>query len=380
METVSIISVLIEDPLWVIGSLGILLLPLVFFGTSLIQNFREEWWFHGALLVVSTVMYYALSVFPFAHEFLIQYRSDWSWMYLLEHLSVWNVITLGLFVMASFAVLSVTLLMCLAVYSLFTLRLDRLVVLFKRYYEYSASLVVYAVSMVSAFILLQIFSGGVLFQDVERFFSFGLLIFGLSFFLKSVDSAVFSQPRSLLRFGLVSTAMIVFSWLMHEIIRSDFTQAFPSKTLFVVSLVGFFVGILFGGYYMVAFIHSRFASGPYVDVWLQQQHAFKRALMYFFVAPEQRTFSAQLMNKAVFINIVVGGSMLHLVSGGNFLLGTCSVFVGYFILFYLLDFQQDMLEKGELVQHRSFSIDRGMEHLMDEWEYHDEIAEISVGG
>jgi len=341
-----------EDPWWVGASGGILAVVLVLFVFSMLRNVRSLFWYYLAAILIGVV--YSLYVYwnPVFLEALVAYRSDWSLVYLLNNFSFSSVLSLWVYYLIVYGFLAIIIIVTLGLCALLTFRWRRLKIIIERSLSESWYVLLFSVLTVFFNYLLVLFFDQLSFDMLMSWFEVFAFLFCLQFFLRLLDNAYLHTPKLFLEYAYATgLAFLLFRLLA---LWYDFgvqNQAF-AQDLFFQHLFSFFLVILLLGYLATFFVRALFSSAFFLEHHQDKMSVFYVWTSRLFLIPKDKSYSAQRILLGINISIVMSFVFVLFLLKAWYLVLIPVFFLGFFGLFFLLDRQEDMRVKGDLVNER----------------------------
>lgn len=348
------------DPWWVGGSAAILFVIVVFFVFSLFKNARSLIWFYGASILVAVLYSAYIYWYPFFVEALVAYRSDWSLVFMLNNFSLTSILSQLVYYMILYGIIAITIIVVLGVWSLLTFRWRRLRIILERSFSESWFILFFSIlSVAFGYIALPFFEQ-LSFSTLSSMFELFAFLFVLQFFLRMIDNAYLHTPKLFMEFSYATGLVFLLShYLLDWYAFTTSEQAF-AKTMFLDHLFSFFLVILILGLLVTFFVRAIFSSAFFLE-----HYQAKTSLLFvwtsrLFLTRRERAYAGTKVLMGIFLSLTVGFILLLMVLKVWLLALIPAFFLGYFVLFYLLDKQDDMRVKGDLVDERIESAVRGV--------------------
>ncbi len=346
------LSRLALDPWWFAGALLLMFLMLMFFCLSFFRNARRLVWFYVVILFIAALYVLSLQWFPLFLEALVSYRSDWSLVFLIQKLSVSHVMTLLVFYFFVYALLGSFVVVLLEIWSLLTFRWKRMKIVFERALSESWFVVIFSfMSTVFGILWFSLF-GKIDFEVIERLFAMSSFLFLIQFSIRMIDNAYLHTPKILMEYFFSMTLLFVLFRFFGETLGLLSDATFSVKVLFFDQLFVFFLSVLMTGFMASFFVRALFAS----TYFLEQHHRKTSVLVSwtsrFLLSSKDRHYSHYRILLGILLALVLGFVFELIVFHEWYLSLVPTFFLAYFILFFILDYQDDMRVRGDLVDKR----------------------------
>jgi len=357
------------DPYWVAAAAIILLMVWLLFTAALIRNFKKLSWYYLAAVLVGLVLAAYIYWYPMLLEALVAYRSDWSLIFLLENISLGNLLTQFVFYTIIYSILAILILVALGIWCLLTFRWKRAKNILEQSLSMSWFVLLFAVLSIVGSGLLRLFVPELDFLALGYLFEFFAFIFALQFFLRLIDNAYLKTPNLWLEFcfatGLVWLGWhLAWDWLasllpsrgvfLSAISSDDFLSGgdFFARELFFDHLFSFFLIILSLGFLGTFFVRALFAADEFVARNRQKMPKAVLWLARFLFNQKESSYAGMRWLLGMLLSLGVALTLIILTLKGLYLVLIPAFFAAYFLLFYLLDQQHDMQAKGQLLEKR----------------------------
>lgn len=335
---------------WGLGGLLLVVLGLIFF--SFFRNIRNLAWFSFASLFAAALYTSSIAFYSPLLDFLVSYRSDWSLLYLTQNPSLVSLLTLLVFYFLVYSILAIALTVLLDFWCLVTFRWQRLRTILQRSISQSWFVGFFSVVSVVTPFLWQLLAGSLqqeIFVVLFQFFSF---LFLLQLVLRLVDSAYVSSPRQLMEFVFFSSLLFYVGGFIYDgvlFLTNDqvFAQAFFLRQFFLFFLLMLLMGFL--GHFLVK---AWFASALFLDHYHRQTSLLFSWTSRFFFSSRDGVYTYRMVFGGIVLTLFLGVLFLFLASQGFLLILIPAFFLSYFLLFVLLDQQEDLRVRGDLVDKR----------------------------
>jgi hypothetical protein len=340
------------DPWWFAGSVLLMVLMLILFLLSFFRNIRSLVWFYVVAIFMAGLYVLALQWFPFFLETLVSYRSDWSLVFLFQNPSVAHVLTLLVFYFLVFALMGVLSIVLLELWSLLTFRWKRMKVIFERALSESWFVLLFSLaSVLFGFVWFTAF-GKIDFDILDRLFAMFSFLFLLQFALRMVDNAYLHTPKILMEYLFSMTFIFVLARFFGEGAGLIENATFSVKVVFFEQLFVFFLSVLLTGLMASFFVRALFASTYFLE-----QHQRKTSMLVswtsrFLLSSKDRHYSHYRIVLGILLTIVMAFVFELLMFHEWYLTLVPAFFLSYFALFFVLDRQDDMRVRGDLVDKR----------------------------
>lgn len=340
-----------EDPTWLTGALVITLLMLILVCFSFFRNIRRLAWFSMAGMVTAGVYLFSILEFPVALQWLSNYRIDWALLALVHTINVSTVFMQLLIYIALFILLALTIIAALGLWSLLTFRFQRCRIIFRRSISESWMVLVFALTAVIVNLLLVSILGRVNLEQLGDVFQLMSFVFCLQLFLRLIDTAYLHTPKLFMEFSYSTGLMMLLFTFFFDWFKL-LSGAVLDHELFLNQLFSFFLGLLVIGILSHFFVRAFFASTFFLEI------AERRSLRLFvwtsrlLLTGREATFAHRKILIGVIFSLLIGIVFLLLVFQGWNLALIPAFFLGYFILFYFLDRQDDARIRGDIVEKR----------------------------
>lgn len=340
------------DPLWFAGSVILMVLMLILLMISWVRNARQLFWFYMVGLLTAVFYGAVLTWFPLFAQALVSYRSDWSLVFLIQNPSIAHFFTLLVFFFAVFALMGIVMLFVLELWSLLTFRWQRMKVLLERALSESWFVLVMSVLSVISVSLWYVVFSAIDFDILTRMFALYSFLFLLQFVFRMVDTAYLQSPKLLMEYLFSLTLMMVLARFVGEGIGLLSDQSFSVKVLFFDHAFIFFLCVLMTGFMASFFIRALFASTYFLE-----QHQRKTTLLVawtsrILLSAKDRHYSHYRILMGVVAAFVLAFFFELLLIQEWYLTLIPAFFMAYFALFFILDRQDDMRVRGDLVDKR----------------------------
>lgn len=348
------------DPWWMTGSLLLFLTAFSFFLYSFFRHIRTLGWFYVAAVLGGAIFMSFFFLLPEVLEYLAAYRADWSLLYLLQTSTVRSLLTEFVLYCLLYSVFGIFLLVGLEAWALLSFSWKRMKVIYLRAVHQSWFILFFSLLTI---VLSRL--GGSLFTEVSWVSSLNVLFllfffFYLQFFLRLLDSARFHVSHLFLEFvyALGFVVLILsfsFDWYAFLVYQEGSVYQ-----LFLSHLFLFFLSVLLLGMFATFVIRSFFIS-PFFLHHLAKKTTFLSVLMN--NSARELFYTRGYVFLGVLCSVVMGFLFITIYEWELYLFQVLLFFAGFFILFYLLDRQEDMRIRGDLVDqriqsgtHKSFQI------------------------
>lgn len=347
-----IVTRLALNPWWFGGIVVLLLLMMLVFFLSFFRNAKQLIWFYMAALFTGVFYAFVLQWFPVFLEALVSYRSDWSLVFLLQNPSVSSVLSLIVFFFLVYALMGIIMILLLELWALLTFRWQRMKTLFER--ALSESWFVLLLSVFTTALLMVWFTafGKIDFLIIHRLFAIFSFVFLLQFVVRMIDNAYLHTPKIFMEYVFSLTIVLVFARFIVEGIASLSDTALLVKVLFFQHVFLFFLSILLAGFLASFFVRALFAS----TYFLEQHHRKTSVLVSWtsrlLLSSRDRHYSHYRIVMGILLSLVMGFVFEMFAYHEWYLTMIPAFFLSYFALFFVLDRQDDMRVRGDLVDKR----------------------------
>src|SRR5690606_6377768 len=348
------------DPWWMTGSILLFLTALSFFFYSFFRHARSLGWFYVAAVLGGAIFMGFFFLLPDVLEYLAAYRADWSLLYLLQTWTFRSLLTEFVLYCFLYSAFGIFLLIGLQIWALFSFSWKRVQVIYLRAVQQSWFILFFS-------LLTMVLSRleGILFFEVTWMSSLNVLFllfffFYLQFFLRLLDSARFHVSQLFLEFVYALGFVVLifsFSWDWYDFLVYQEESIYQ---LFLSHLFLFFLSVLLLGMFATFVIRSFFIS-PFFLPHLAQKKPFLLGIMS--TPARELCYTRGYVFLGVLCSVLMGFVFIAVHEWGLYLFEVLLFFAGFFVLFYLLDRQEDMRIKGDLVDqriqsgtHKSFQI------------------------
>ncbi|MDP2691688.1 MAG: hypothetical protein Q8O95_04780 [bacterium] len=345
----------LANPWWGGGSVVLFALVLAVIVYSFFRNVRRLSWYYGAALIVAVIWGAFVMWVPGFLESLVVYRTDWSLVYLVQAGSASALLSQLVFYLLVYGGLAVGVLLGIALWSVVTFRLERLKSLFRRSFSMPWGVILFSLlSLFLSYLWILLFEG-MAFDILISLLELMSFLFVIQYFIRLVDTAYLNTPQIFMEFVWVSGLMMLFvsflfSW--SDTLSSPDLALLSARNFFFHELFVFFLGVLLLGFLTTFLVRSVFASQFFLE------HSFRRIpfLSGFFsrlFSPlHQKAYGDQRVFIGIVVSVFTGFFFLMMVHQQWYLLLVPFFFLGYFVLFCLLDRQEDMRVRGDILEKR----------------------------
>lgn len=335
---------------WGLGALLALVLLLVLF--SFFRNIRTLAWFSFASLFAAGVYTLGVTYFSPLLDFLVSYRSDWSLLYLTQNPSIVSFLTLLVFYFLVYSVLAIALTVVLDFWCLITFRWQRLRTILQR--SVSQSWFVGFFSLVSVLIpfLWQLLAGNLQQEVFVLLFQFFSFLFLLQLLLRLIDSAYLSTPRQLMEFVFFTSLLFYFGDFSFQAIGFLTNEQVFAQSFFLRQFFLFFLLMLLMGFLGHFFVRAWFASAFFLDHAQRQTSLLFHWTSRLFFSSRDGVHAYRMVFGGIALILFLGVFFLFLAYQGFILILIPAFFLCYFLLFVVLDQQEDLRVRGDLVDKR----------------------------
>ena len=340
------------DQGWFWGLGALLFLIIVFILFSFFRNVRTLAWFSFASLFAAGVYTLGVTYFSPLLDFLVSYRSDWSILYLTEHPSLVSFLTLLVFYFLVYSVLAIALTVILDFWCLITFRWQRLRTILHRSVTQSWFVGVFSLVSVATPFLWQALAGNLqqeVFVFLFQFFSF---LFLLQLVLRLIDTAYLSTPRQLMEFVFFTSLLFYVGGFSYEAISFLTNEQVFAQSFFLRQFFLFFLLMLLMGFLGHFFVRAWFASALFLDHAHRQTSLLLNWTSRLFFSSRDSVYAYRMVFGGIVLVLFLGTSFLFLAYQGYILVLIPAFFLCYFLLFVVLDQQEDLRVRGDLVDKR----------------------------
>lgn len=339
------------DPLWVSGSMGLMLLVVVFLIVSMVRH-RRLAWFYGAAVVMAMVFVALQYLLPEILETLVSYRSDWSLVFLTQNMTALTLVTEWLFLLLWYGLSGLILVLALGFWSLITFRWQRLKIVMERALHQSWFLLFFSVLTLIMNILTGYLVDTLSLGHLMAVMQLGLFLFFVQFFLRLVDNALLHTPRILMEFLYASGMVLLLGHFVSDWLLAFEMEQFFLKALFLQQVFSFFLIVLILGLLGTFFVRALFASAFFLQHYHRQTTVMRVWTSRVLLSAKDRDYRGQRILIGMAVSFVVGFVFLELILMELYLVFVPMLFLAYFFLFVLLDRQDDMRVRGDIVDKR----------------------------
>lgn len=336
------------DPWWMVGSMILFITALSFFLFSFFRHLSTLGWFFIAAVLGGFLFVAFFSSLPTSFEYLASYRPDWSLLYLVKTWTLRSLLTELVFYTVLYAVLGILLVVSLELWALFSFSWGRFRVLLRRAIGQSWFVFFFSFLTLSATRLwASVFDAS--WESLMNVLLLLFFFFYLQFFLRLLDSARFHVSHLFLEFVYALGFVILLfrfslDWYFFLVL-----QEVSIHQLFLGHLFLFFLSILLLGIFATFVIRSFFVSPFFLDHLSRKNSYLLRWTGSF---AKTTLYTSGYIFLGVVFSVAVGLLFMVVHEYELYLFEILLFFAGFFVLFYLLDRQEDMRIRGDLVDQR----------------------------
>jgi|CXWL01.1.fsa_nt_gi hypothetical protein len=344
------------DHIWFMASNAIMLMMLILIFWSMFRHIRHLAWFSIAGLLTGFVYVLAGEGFPIILEWmfdLLSRQTSASPFVLTILISFFEYVVI-------YAALALVITLTLVLWSLVSFRWQRCRILLHRSMAESWLIVLFAgLHVLSLFLIGSVFGLEILTPGpLVQLFQMMSFIYCLQLFLRLIDTAHLQNSKVFMEFSFTTgLGMLLFKFLLdwgnflYEVTGDPATTLAYEQTLFLQQLFVFFLGMMLIGYLACFFVKGLFVSKYFLER-RRRLSGLSRWTLWLLLSGREPTYPRQNIVTGVIVSISVGFIFL-LIGFQGWSLGLIpAFFLSYFLLFYLLDRQEDARIRGEIVDKR----------------------------
>lgn len=313
---------------------------------------RRLLWFYGASAVMALVFSGFQYGLPRLLELLASYRSDWSLLFLNQNVSFVTLLTQGVFLVLWYALIGLVLFLTLELWSLVSFRWQRLRIIFDRVLRQSWYVVFFGLMTLIMNVFTGILVDGLSQAQLLSVLQLGTLLFSLQFFVRLCDNAYLHTPKLLMEYLYATGLMVLLSHFVTDWLWAFEQEQFFLKSLFLQQMLSFFLVLLLLGILGTFFVRALFASAFFLQHYHRQTTVMRVWTSRILLSQKDRDYRGQRMMMGMGLSLLVGFIFVELILMELYLVFVPLFFLAYFLLFVLLDRQDDMRLRGDIVDKR----------------------------